>query len=56
MQPGPRALQVISALLKRSSLSVYERAAVEEQLGLFDISLGALERIRSQTIPLAYTR
>jgi predicted membrane chloride channel (bestrophin family) len=55
-QPPVAALQVISALLKRSSLSVYERAAVEQQLGAFDVALGALERIRSQTIPLAYTR
>jgi predicted membrane chloride channel (bestrophin family) len=55
-QPPVAAAQVVSALLRRSSLSPYERAAIEAQLSAFDISVGALERIRSQTIPLAYTR
>jgi ion channel-forming bestrophin family protein len=55
-QPPIAALQVISSLLRRSSLETYERCEIERQLAAFDIVLGACERIRRQCIPLAYTR
>ncbi len=55
-QPPIAVLQVISSLLRRSSLETYERCEIERQLASFDIVLGACERIRRQCIPLAYTR
>lgn len=53
---GCVVVQVISSLLRRSSLSAYERGLLEQQLSMFDVAVGACERIQSQTIPLAYTR
>lgn len=55
-QPPVVAMQVISSLLKCSSLETYERCEIEKQLAAFDIVLGACERIRRQCIPMAYTR
>ncbi|KAI8469253.1 MAG: Bestrophin, RFP-TM, chloride channel-domain-containing protein [Monoraphidium minutum] len=49
-------LTAMSGLVKRTSLSVWERAEVEREISAFDISLGALERISRQAIPMAYTR
>ena len=55
-QPPIAAMQAVSALVAGAQLSTYERVALEQQLSTFDISLGACERIRRQTIPMAYTR
>jgi putative membrane protein len=50
------AMQVISALISRSSLTPFERAELERHLSSFDVFVGACERIRRQCVPLAYTR
>lgn len=55
-QPPVAATQVIAALTLRGGLNPYERAAMMDVLTNFDIALGACERIRSQPIPMAYTR
>lgn len=56
-QPPIAASLVISNFLKKSSaLSAYERMTMEEQLTQFDIAVGACERLRRQSIPMAYTR
>ncbi|EFN52998.1 hypothetical protein CHLNCDRAFT_137443 [Chlorella variabilis] len=51
-----KVLMIMSGLLKRTGLLVWERAEIERQLSDFDIALGALERISRQAVPKAYTR
>ncbi|KAL4855857.1 hypothetical protein ACK3TF_003624 [Chlorella vulgaris] len=54
--PPVKVTMVMSGLLKRTSLAVWERTEIERQISDFDIALGALERISRQAIPKAYTR
>jgi len=55
-QPPIAATMAISALIMRSCATDYQRVSMMGELTSFDIYLGACERVRQQTIPLAYTR
>lgn len=55
-QPPVACMTIISALIRSSKITPYERSVMEKQLLDFDYALGALERLQGQSIPLPYTR
>jgi len=56
-QPPVAIMHVISRLLYcAKDLSPYQLCELERQLADYDVCLGACERIRRQSIPMAYTR
>lgn len=55
-QPPVAIMHIISRLFYHAELSPYQLCELERQLADYDVSIGVCERIRRQSIPMAYTR